>query len=103
MTNRKDKVKYLKTILKFMIMMIIIINTDVLKRGQTALCDILIIENKRRKQLDMKIFEAKEASRGVFWVIEDKLFAFPFIENSTQGLAKSGLTYNHKNYGKNQA
>lgn len=44
----------------------------------------------------MKIFEAKEASRGVFWVIEDKLFAFPFIENSTQGLAKSGLTYNHK-------
>ena len=44
----------------------------------------------------MKIFEAKETSRGVFWVIEDKLFAFPFIENSTQGLAKSGLTYNHK-------
>ena len=23
-------------------------------------------------------------------------FAFPFIENDTRGVAKSGLTYNHK-------
>lgn len=44
----------------------------------------------------MRISEAKEQSRGVFWVVEDKLFAFPFIEDSTQGIAKSGLTYNHK-------
>lgn len=44
----------------------------------------------------MKIFEVKEASRGVFWIIDGELFAFPFIKNNTQGLAKSGLTYNHK-------
>lgn len=46
----------------------------------------------------MKIYisSAKEMSRGVFWIIDDELFAFPFLENSTYGIAKSGNTYNHK-------
>lgn len=39
---------------------------------------------------------AKEMSRGVFWVIDDKLLAFPFMEDSLEGIAKSGNTYNHK-------
>lgn len=41
---------------------------------------------------------AKDASRGVFWFIEDELFAFPFVEddNNIIGISKSGLTYNHK-------
>lgn len=46
----------------------------------------------------MKIYisAAKEISRGVFWMIDDELLAFPFLENSTYGVAKSGNTYNHK-------
>ncbi len=39
---------------------------------------------------------AKEPTRGVFWVIDDELLAFPFIDYDTQGVAKSGNTYNHK-------
>ena len=34
--------------------------------------------------------------RGVFWVVEDKLLAFPFDETATVGIAKSGNTFNHK-------
>ena len=35
--------------------------------------------------------------RGVFWIIEDELFAFPFQEGTYEnGIAKSGNTYNHK-------
>ncbi len=39
---------------------------------------------------------AQEPSRGVFWVVDGKLLAFPFVEGSQYGLAKSGMTYNHK-------
>ena len=39
---------------------------------------------------------AKEPSRGVFWIIDDELLAFPFMENDVNGIAKSGNTYNHK-------
>ena len=39
---------------------------------------------------------SKEASRGVFWVIDNQLLAFPFFEDATSGVAKSGVTYNHK-------
>ena len=39
---------------------------------------------------------AKEQSRGVFWVIDDELLAFPFMEDDVNGIAKSGNTYNHK-------
>jgi hypothetical protein len=35
-------------------------------------------------------------SRGVFWVIEKKLYAFPFDGSYVQGIAKSGKTYNHE-------
>lgn len=38
--------------------------------------------------------------RGVFWIIEGTLYAFPFKEHMQSdeiGIAKSGLTYNHKN------
>lgn len=39
---------------------------------------------------------AKEPCRGVFWVIDGKVVAFPFNDEETDGVAKSGLTYNHK-------
>ena len=34
--------------------------------------------------------------RGVFWIVDDKLLAFPFDGTATQGIAKSGNTFNHK-------
>lgn len=34
--------------------------------------------------------------RGVFWVVDGKLLAFPFREGDQVGVAKSGKTYNHK-------
>ena len=34
--------------------------------------------------------------RGVFWIVDGKLLAFPFDESATEGIAKSGKTYNHK-------
>lgn len=34
--------------------------------------------------------------RGVFWVVDGELVTFPFDETATQGIAKSGKTYNHK-------
>ena len=39
---------------------------------------------------------SKIPSTGVFWVIDNKLVAFPFDTNDTFGVAKSGITYNHK-------
>ena len=39
---------------------------------------------------------AKEESRGVFWVIDGDLWAFPFTEEYKGGVADSGATYNHK-------
>lgn len=34
--------------------------------------------------------------RGVFWIIDGELIAYPFDEKATDGVAKSGNTYNHK-------
>ena len=34
--------------------------------------------------------------RGVFWLIEDRLFSFPFDGRYPEGIAKSGNTYNHQ-------
>ena len=34
--------------------------------------------------------------RGVFWIVDDNLIAYPFDENATEGIAKSGNTFNHK-------
>lgn len=39
---------------------------------------------------------AKPLSRGVFWIIDGKLFAFPYSDKYSSGRAKSGLTYNHE-------
>lgn len=39
---------------------------------------------------------AKMMSRGVFWIVDDELLAFPFSDDISNGIAKSGLTYNHK-------
>ena len=45
----------------------------------------------------VKIIEAKEQSQGVFWIIDDELYAFPFLESEyLNAVAKSGGTYNHK-------
>nr|CAI9751391.1 hypothetical protein DGKKSRWO_DGKKSRWO_CDS_0100 [uncultured phage]CAI9752277.1 hypothetical protein CVNMHQAP_CVNMHQAP_CDS_0100 [uncultured phage] len=38
----------------------------------------------------------KEQARGVFWVIDDELFAFPYYSGNEIGVAKSGITFNHK-------
>lgn len=44
-----------------------------------------------------RLVEAKELSRGAFWVVDGELLAFPFVGGSyTNGVAKSGLTYNHE-------
>lgn len=41
---------------------------------------------------------AKEPSRGVFWIIDGEVLSFPFHNDIySQGISKSGLTYNHKN------
>lgn len=45
---------------------------------------------------DLSISATSAATRGVFWVIDGRLFPFPFKENDQVGVAKSGLTYNHK-------
>ena len=34
--------------------------------------------------------------RGVFWLIDDRLYAYPFDGSYPEGIAKSGNTYNHK-------
>lgn len=34
--------------------------------------------------------------RGVFWVVDGKLLAFPFLEGAQLGVAESGNTYNHR-------
>lgn len=40
---------------------------------------------------------SKEPSRGVFWVIDNELLAYPFGSiDAYNGISKSGLTYNHK-------
>ncbi|WP_256374536.1 hypothetical protein [Butyrivibrio sp. LC3010] len=33
---------------------------------------------------------------GVFWIIEDSLFAVPFEKDVVFGVAKSGNNYNHR-------
>lgn len=39
----------------------------------------------------------KEPARGVFWLIDDQIFSFPYYEDyDGSGIAKSGLTFNHK-------
>ena len=42
------------------------------------------------------IKSSKELSRGVFWEVDDQLLAYPFYEDATDGVAKSGNTFNHK-------
>ncbi|MCM1270896.1 MAG: hypothetical protein NC247_09795 [Ruminococcus flavefaciens] len=34
--------------------------------------------------------------KGVFWIIDDELHSYPFDDTQTDGIAKSGDTYNHK-------
>lgn len=34
--------------------------------------------------------------RGIFWLVDDTLLAYPFDGSITQGIAKSGNTYNHR-------
>ena len=41
--------------------------------------------------------EGSKFYRGVFWVIDGALLAYPFIEGVyAEGTARSGVTYNHK-------
>ncbi|MCM1528462.1 MAG: hypothetical protein NC093_00510 [Alistipes sp.] len=35
--------------------------------------------------------------KGVFWIVDGILHSFPFDGTQTNGIAKSGDTYNHKN------
>lgn len=44
-----------------------------------------------------KLIEAKEESQGIFWLIDNEIYAFPFYNDIySNGVAKSGNTYNHK-------
>lgn len=38
----------------------------------------------------------KEQKRGVFWLIDTKLFVFIYEEGASAGIAKSGDNYNHR-------
>lgn len=49
-----------------------------------------------KRMIKQAIEAAKEMSRGVFWVVDDQLLAFPFYEGASIGVAKSGNTFNHK-------
>lgn len=40
--------------------------------------------------------QEKAQKKGVFWVIDGTLMACPFEQGSTEGLSKSGDSYNHK-------
>ena len=41
--------------------------------------------------------EGSKFYRGVFWVIDGALLAYPFAEGVyAEGTARSGVTYNHK-------
>lgn len=41
--------------------------------------------------------EGSKFYRGVFWVIDGALLAYPFVEGVyAEGAARSGVTYNHK-------
>lgn len=37
-----------------------------------------------------------EPKRGVFWLVDNSILAFPFEADATVGVAKSGKNYNHK-------
>lgn len=37
-----------------------------------------------------------EPKKGVFWIIDGELLAFPFDGTYPEGISKSGDTYNHK-------
>lgn len=39
---------------------------------------------------------SKEMSRGIFWIVDDELLAFPYIDTAAEGISKSGNTFNHK-------
>ena len=41
-------------------------------------------------------FENEHGKRGVFWVIDGELLAYPFDGRIPEAIAKSGNTYNHK-------
>lgn len=43
-----------------------------------------------------RIISSKEEARGVFWLIDDELLAYPYYEGDTIGISKSGNTFNHK-------
>ena len=64
-----------------------------------------IVNDSKRKTANMYIKALEKyllkwkdviAKRGVFWLVDGELLAFPFDENDTEGVAKSGNTYNHK-------
>ena len=56
---------------------------------------IKLVNNLYKQQNKYLTEMVKESSNGVFWVIDDKLYSFPFYD-SEEGVAKSGNTFNHK-------
>ena len=42
-----------------------------------------------------EIERSRAMKKGVFWIIDNNLYAFPF-DHATEGVAKSGDTFNHK-------
>jgi hypothetical protein len=46
--------------------------------------------------MNKEIIKVYCMSRGVFWVVDGELLAYPFMDDEVEGIAKSGETYNHK-------
>lgn len=52
---------------------------------------------EKRVFVHMNGAEEKHCNNGVFWLIDDKIYAFPYDEKKyREAVSKSGSTYNHK-------
>ena len=41
-------------------------------------------------------YDSSIAKRGVFWLIDDSIYAVPYEKNAVEGISKTGNNYNHK-------
>lgn len=69
-------------------------NYDIKKKLIELINNVKLLSKEESKMI--KVSESKEQSRGVFWLINDEIFAFPFYDGVKDGISKSGLTLNHK-------
>ena len=46
--------------------------------------------------MNNKLTQYNRPQKGIFWVVEVELLAFPYDDNSNIGISKYGENYNHK-------